>query len=58
MAQAECPPLTADARVRALVSSRGICSGQNWQWDRYFPDIFGFSCQCHSTMVLHASPVG
>jgi hypothetical protein len=33
---------TAEVRVRSRASPSGICGGQKWQWDRFFPQYFGF----------------
>jgi hypothetical protein len=36
-----------------LVSPRGICGGQRCTGTDFL-EFFGFPCQCHSTVALHA----
>jgi hypothetical protein len=45
-------PLTAEAQVRALVNSCGICGGQSGTVAGSSPSSFGFSCQYLSTVAL------
>jgi hypothetical protein len=42
-------PLTAEARVRSRIKSMWDLWWTKWQWDRFFPEYFGFPCQFHST---------
>jgi hypothetical protein len=47
-------PVIAEARVRARVRPYGICGGQTGTGAGFFSEFFGFPCQYHSTMALHA----
>jgi hypothetical protein len=43
MAQVSRRPLTAEARVHALVNPRGICGGQSGTGTGFFSEFFGFT---------------
>jgi hypothetical protein len=46
-------PLTAETRVRALVSPCGICAGQSGTDTGFSPRCVVFPCQYHSAVALH-----
>jgi tetrahydromethanopterin S-methyltransferase subunit E len=55
MAQVVSPrSLTAEARVRAQVSSCGVCDGQGGTRTRFTPSSSVFSSQYHFTLARHA----
>jgi hypothetical protein len=46
-------PLTAEARVRARVSPRGISGRHKVALGQAFSESFGFPCQYHHSTVAH-----
>jgi hypothetical protein len=46
-------PVTAEAWVRAVVSSCRTLWWTKLHWDGVFSDFFTFPCQYHSVMALH-----